>query len=71
MSHSEVLKRFEAYFPNLSGDAMDVWFANGKNSIRVRLRNRQEFIFTFHGDKDWKLETIESFMKTMRGARKR
>lgn len=71
MSHVEVLKQFESRFPDFSGDAVDVWFANGKNSIRIRQKNRMEFIFTFNGDKDWKLETIDSFMKTMRGAKKR
>lgn len=71
MNHVEVLKQFEKRFPDLSGDAVDVWFTNGKNSIRIRQKNGMELIFTFNKDADWKLETIESSMKTMRGVKKR
>lgn len=31
MSHSEVMKWFENYFPDYSGDRIDVWFPNGRN----------------------------------------
>lgn len=36
MGHSEVMKWFENYFPDYSGDRIDVWFPNGRNSIRIR-----------------------------------
>ena len=44
MSHSEVMKWFESYFPDYSGDRIDMWFPNGRNSIRIRQKNGQEFI---------------------------
>jgi hypothetical protein len=45
MSHSEVYKWFELYFPQYAGDNVETWFQNGKNSIRIRQKNHQEFIF--------------------------
>lgn len=64
MTHNDVLKHFELYFPLYSGNRINTWFQNGKNSIRVRQTNGQEFIFTFNSHKDWKLETIDSFIKS-------
>lgn len=50
MSHSEVYKWFELYFPQYAGDKVESWFQNGKNSIRIRQKNHQEFIFTFNNE---------------------
>ena len=61
MSHSEVMKWFENYFPDYSGDRVDVWFPNGRNSIRIRQKN---------GQKDWRFETITSFLNGMKGGKK-
>lgn len=44
MGHSEVYKWFELYFPQYAGDKVESWFQNGKNSIRIRQKNHQEFI---------------------------
>lgn len=63
MSHKDVYAKFELYFPEYAGDKTEIWFPNGKNSIRVRQTNKQEFIFTFHGEVDWKFETIKSFFR--------
>jgi len=70
MTHNDVFKHFELYFPLYGGDRIDTWFQNGKNSIRVRQTNGQEFIFTFNGHKDWKFETVDSFIKsTVKGGK--
>ena len=42
MSHSEVYKWFELYFPQYAGDKVESWFQNGKNRIRIRQKNHQE-----------------------------
>ncbi|MFA7097643.1 MAG: methionyl-tRNA synthetase [Gammaproteobacteria bacterium] len=63
MTHNKVFEWFNLYFPIYAGDKIDTWFPNGKNSLRVRQTNGQEFIFTFNGHKDWKFETIDSFIK--------
>lgn len=52
MSHSEVMKWFEYYFPDYAGERIDVFFPNGRNSIRIRQKNGQEFIFTYHSQKN-------------------
>lgn len=69
MTHKEVHEWFELYFPAYARENVDVWFPNGKNCIRIRLRNRQEFVFTYDGKNDWKFETMQSFLKTMKGVR--
>ena len=43
MAHGDVYKWFELYFPNYAGGNVEIWFQNGKNSIRVRQTNKQEF----------------------------
>lgn len=63
MTHNEVFKQFQISFPSYVGAKIDTWFPNGKNSIRVRQTNGKEFIFTFNNHKDWRFETIDSFIK--------
>ena len=70
MSHSEIMKWFEYYFPDYSMNRVDVWFPNVRNSIRIRQKNGQEFIFTYHSQKDWRFETITSFLNGMKGGKK-
>lgn len=70
MSHSEVYKWFELYFPDYAGDKLDTWFQNGKNSIRIRQTNHQELVFTMQDKNNWKFETLESFMAGLRGGKK-
>lgn len=70
MSHSDVYKWFELYFPDYAGDKVDAWFQNGKNSIRIRQKNRQEFVFTFHDKNNWNFETIDNFVSRLRGGKK-
>lgn len=67
MVHQEVFKLFDLYFPEYNKEKAEVWFANGKNSIRIRLKNKQELIFTYNGKDDWKLETVKSFLDGKKG----
>ena len=64
MPQKEVFNKFKLYFPKFA-DASEMWFPNGKNSVRVRLNNRKEIVFTFNSELDWRFETVESFMKSM------
>ena len=70
MSHSEVYKWFELYFPQYAGNKVEAGFQNGKNSIRIRQTNNQEFIFTFSDKGNWRFETVESYMKGLKGGKK-
>jgi len=67
MAHGDVYKWFELYFPNYAGEKIEIWFPNGKNSIRIRQTNKQEFIFTYNGKDDWRFETVKSFIKGRKG----
>lgn len=70
MVHSDVYKWFGLYFPDYAGDKVDRWFPNGKNSIRIRQKDHQEFIFTFQDKNHWKFETLENFMTGLKGGKK-
>lgn len=61
MSHNEVYDQFKMFLPMYARCA-ETWFPNGKNSIRVRQMGGHDFIFTFKNDKDWRFETLTSFL---------
>ena len=63
MVHNDVYKRFALYFPDYAGNHVERWFPNGKNSIRQK--NKQEFIFTFLNEKEWRFETIDSYLRAL------
>lgn len=65
MSHPEILNKFYRMFPDRGVDIV-IWFPNGRNSIRMRNSWNEEFIFTFNGPKDWRLETVDSFLNQNR-----
>lgn len=65
MSHIDVYKKFLVYF-KVREDDIDCWFPNGKGSIRVRMQSREELVFTYIGLKNWKIETIHSFMEGLK-----
>lgn len=54
----------------MAGDKVESWFQNGKNRIRIRQKNHQEFIFTFNNEGNWRFETVESFMNGLKGGKK-
>lgn len=62
----DVYKWFRLYFP-IFDHPDNTWFPNGRNSVRIRQPNGQEFVFTYNGTKDWKLETIDSFIRRLKG----
>lgn len=65
MTHKTVLLKFKLLFPQYAG-TMTQWFPNGDNSVRVRFhQHRNDMIFTYNSMKDWKLETVDSFIKSM------
>lgn len=64
MTHPFVYEEFKTYFPQYE-ELTDLWFPNGKNSIRVRLKNKRELVFTINGTRDWCFETVDSYLKRM------
>lgn len=76
MTHRGVFDMFSELFSAHVNDDV-VYFSNGKNSIRVRgLKglgfDGQDIVFTMGDLKknhlEWRLETVDSFLKTMKGA---
>ena len=68
MLHDKIYEWFESYFPQYSKHIVE-WFPNGRNSIRVRRCDKQDFIFTYYDIDDWRFETVESFIKRLKGER--
>lgn len=59
MIHTQVYGFFQTCLPDQAKEVKE-YFPNGKNSIRIRKTNGQEFIFSLREPKAWKFETIES-----------
>jgi hypothetical protein len=66
MVHKDVYAKFARLFSDLASQA-ELYFPNGKNCIRVRVVGGKEFIFTYHSDKDYILETVDRFVKRLKG----
>ena len=62
----KVYCKFKSMFPDM-GKYTAMWFPNGRDSIRIRDVNKHELIFTYHGVTDWRLETVNEFLKNMKG----
>lgn len=62
MMSKDIYEWFKLYFPQFV-EHVESWFPNGKNSVRVRQTNGQEFIFSYNGQRDWRFETVDSFLK--------
>ena len=69
MTHKEVFKHFKNLMPFYHEKSI-TWYQNGKNSIRVEMDNGERFIFTFNNKRDWRFETVDSFVKNMKGGKK-
>lgn len=69
MIHTQVYGYFKECLPEQEKKVIE-YFPNGKNSIRVRQENGQEFIFSVTAPKVWKFETIDQFLAGMKGEKK-
>lgn len=74
MTHNHVYDIFVKMFPLYLSENL-VYFPNGKNSIRLRglknfpgMRTRQDVIFSCNHDcSEWKLETMDSYLRSLKG----
>lgn len=69
MIHSQIYGYFKECLPEREKEVKE-YFPNGRNSIRVRQNDGQEFIFSVTAPKVWKFETIDQFLVGMKGERK-
>lgn len=65
MSHNEVVKRFKQYF-NIDEHNIECWFPNGKGSVRIRLIGHGDLIFTLYSKRNWRLETVDSWLDSVK-----
>ena len=65
MTHLEIFRNFKNVYP-IDNDAIDCWFPNGKNSIRIRSKVYGDFIFTYQSKKVWKIESVESYLDSIK-----
>lgn len=69
MTHDNVYKKFkECFIPN-ADELLECWYPNGKNSIRVRPKGKgakYDMIFTYHSDLNYKFETINSYLNSIK-----
>ena len=67
------MEKFKELFC-IEDQAIETWFQNGLNSIRVRNKHKVEFVFTYENDRDWCLETSGHFLnrleKNLKGDKK-
>lgn len=64
MVHTDIFKKYKLRC-SMSNGSVNAWFPNGRNSIRVRLFDKKEVVFTYHGPKNWKIESMGSFLDSM------
>ena len=69
MLQEDIYKQFIRQFPQYSKQVTG-WFPNGRNSVRVRLYSGSDFIFTYQGNSDWCFETVDSFIRKLKGDKK-
>lgn len=66
MTQVEVYEIFKMMFCEYHRQTVER-FQNGKNSIRVRLNNGSDFIFTFNSHEDWCFESLDSHIRRLKG----
>jgi hypothetical protein len=69
MVHAQVYDFFRQVLP-LEEKEAKVYFPNGRNSIRIRKRNGQEFIFSYRSQTEWAYETVDLFLARLKGENK-
>lgn len=61
MTVEQIFDIFLQFFPPVESKILET-FQNGKNSIRIRGFREYDVIFTYNSEKDWELESVESFI---------
>lgn len=69
MVHAQVYSFFKKVMP-LEEKEATVYFPNGRNSIRIRKKNGQEFIFSYRSETEWSYETVDLFLARLKGEKK-
>lgn len=65
MNHKSIFEAFKIKLPTYA-DAAEAWTPHDKYYIRVRLINKQVFVFGFKSDKEWVFETLKHHNERMK-----
>ena len=65
MVHITILRKFKDIGIVEEND-IECWFPNGKGSIRVRTKSYGDLIFTYTAKKKWKLESVDSWLDSVK-----
>lgn len=68
MVHSKIYEHLTKCMPTFA-EKTKTYFPTGKNRIRIRQTDGQEFIFTYNDPTTWKIETISNFLADMKGVK--
>ena len=63
MNHVETIKVYQDMF-GVALEIISEWFPNGKNSVRIRFKDRRcvEIVFTYRNNENWRLETVKQYL---------
>jgi hypothetical protein len=64
MLHKTIFERYAKIFTRDVED-VEVWHPNGFGSVRIRFRNKEEYVFSYVNDSNWRYETLDNFIKSM------
>lgn len=64
MIHTIIIEIFKQNFPQYK-DNITEWYPNGKNSIRVKLKDKTEIVYTHNSDRNWSLESKKHFINKL------
>lgn len=65
MIHTDVFEKFNGIFISAIHD-IEHWFPNGFNSIRIRYKKGDEWVFTYFSEGKWSLQMLDSFIEDMK-----
>ena len=65
MTHDKIYEKFKEIYQTIDSE-VDCWFPNGKGSIRIRSKIYGEMIFTYWSKKRWRIESVESYLDSIK-----
>lgn len=65
MTHTEIIKKFIEVYP-ICTDEIKCWFPSGKNCIRIRTFAYGEIMFTYKSKKEWRIESVDSYLNSIK-----
>lgn len=72
MPNTGILEKFKEVM-KLTNEEIIFWVPNavGRNTIKVRLKDHSELIFSYSSPRNWRLETAESYVRSLKKDRPR